>query len=217
MFRLLSLLPLVLLLLVQVVEASGSGGEFYCCQDGNGGRRACGDTLPEQCRGHAYQVLDHSGNVIKEVAPPLTFEQKADLATQNRQRKEQEEAAREQRRKDQALLDTYAVAQDIDNAQRKAEDDVAVTLGRAQEFIAELQAKHQKLEAEAEFYKKKTMPPDLQKELRATEHEIKVQQELVDIKQNELTVIRNKYDADRKRYLELTTRVNRPASSSAAR
>ncbi len=214
------LLPLALLL---SLPAAWAAGEFYCCQDATSGRRVCGDTLPEQCRGRAYRILDRAGNVIKEVGPPLTAEQKAEQAAESRRRKEQEEVAREQRRMDQALLDTYAVAQDIDTAQRKAENDVNLAIRNARASIEVSEAKHQKLAAEAEFYRKKTMPAPLQKELRAVEHEIKVQQELIDVKQRELTAIRNKYEADRKRYLELTGRssadpaANRPASPSTAR
>ncbi|MDR1995423.1 DUF4124 domain-containing protein [Azonexus sp.] len=213
------LLPLALLLLAPAAEAAG---EFYCCQDATG-RRICGDTLPEQCRGRAYQILDRAGNVIQEVGPPLTPEQKAEQAAADRQRKKQEEAARELRRMDQALLDTYATPQDIDIAQRKAEDDVKLAIRSAQENIEASRAKRQKLEAEAEFYQKKTVPPELQKELRAVDHEIKVQQELIDVKQRELAAIHSKYQADRKRYFELTGRnsagpaVSRPASSSTTR
>ncbi|MCL2344815.1 MAG: hypothetical protein FWC58_03050 [Desulfobulbus sp.] len=218
------LLPLALLLLAPVAQAAG---EFYCCQDATSGRRICGDTLPEQCRGRAYQILDRAGNLIKEVGPPLTPEQKAEQAAENRRRKAQEEAAREQRRLDQALLDTYATARDIDIAQRQAEDDVNLSIRNARENLATSQAKLQKLEEEAEFYLKKTMPPELQKDLRAARHEISVIQDLIDVKQRELTVIQSKYAADRKRYFELTGHrsngpaatpaVNRPASSSTDR
>jgi hypothetical protein len=214
------LLPLALLSLASTSEAAG---EFYCCQEATSGRRICGDTLPEQCRGRAYRILDRAGNVIKEVGPPLTQEQKAEQAAENSQRKKKEEAAREQRRLDQALLDTYATPQDIDIAQRKAEDDVDLSIRNAQEYLESVQVKRQKLEAEAEFYQKKAMPPDLEKDLRAINHEIRLQQDLIATKQGELTTIHGKYDADRKRYFELTGRrstgsaVNRPASSSANR
>ena len=212
--------PLLLLLLLPTI---GAAGEFFCCQDPGSGRRVCGDSLPAQCRGQAYRILDSTGNVVKEVGPPLTAEQKAEQAAEKRRNKEREEAAREQRRKDQALLDTYAVPQDIDAAQRKAESDVNLAIQGAQTSIEAARTKRRKFEAEAEFYKKKAMPPRLEKDLRAIDHEIKVQQELVDVKQRELEVIRAKYEADRKRYFELTGRtsagaaVSRPASSSTVR
>jgi len=208
------------LLLAPLAEAAG---EFYCCQDPSRGQNVCGDTLPEPCRGRAYRIFDRGGNVIKEVGPPLTPEQKAEQAAENRRRKLREDAAREQRRMDQALLDTYATSQDIDIAQQKAENDVDQAIRNAQDGLDDVRAKRQKLMAEAEFYQKTTLPSELQNELRVADHEIKVQQELIDIKQHERAIIRAKYEADRKRYLELTHRNpassanNPPASSSTTR
>ncbi|MCL2523036.1 MAG: DUF4124 domain-containing protein [Betaproteobacteria bacterium] len=213
------LLPLLALLLAPLAAAMG---EFYCCQDANG-QSICGDTLPERCRGHAYRILDRNGNIIKEIAPPLTPEQKAEQAMEARRRKLEEAAAREQRRLDNALLDTYATPQDIDFAQQKAENDVDLAIRNAQEVLAEAQDKRQKLAEEAEFYQKKSMPSELQNDLRATDHEIKVQQELIAVKKREKAAIRAKYEADRKRYLELTGRrstgatITPPNSSATAR
>lgn len=195
------LLPLLLLAATSTQAAS----EFYCCQDSNG-RRVCSDTLPDQCRGRPYRVLDSGGNVTREVGPPLTPEEKAQQAQENQRKKQQEEAAREQQRKDQALLDTYATPQDIDLAQRKAENDVNLAIAASQAKLGEAGKKRQKLANEAEFYKKKRLPAELDKNLRTVDHEIKVEQELLDVKKHDLETIRNKYEADRKRYQELTGR-----------
>jgi hypothetical protein len=181
-----------------------AGSEFYCCHDPANGRRVCGDTLPEQCRGRAYRVLDSGGNTIKEVGAPLTPEQKAEQILENKRRKQLEDASREQRRRDQALLDTYTTSEDIDLAQKKAEADVNVAIQATNERIAIAQKKRKKLADEAEFYKKKTLPAELEKDLRAIDHELKLQQELVELKKKEFDTIKAKYDADRKRYFELT-------------
>lgn len=197
------LAPLLILLATTSVQAAG---EFYCCPDPVSGRRVCGDTLPDQCRGRAYRVIDSAGNTVKEVGPPLTAEQKAELAAESLRKKQLDEAAREQRRKDQALLDTYAGPLDIDLAQRKAENDINLAVQNAQASIEAARNKRKKIEQEAEFYKKKTMPAELAKEMRALDHEIKVQQELMDVKKQDSAAIKAKYDLDRKRYFELTGR-----------
>ncbi|MFZ2265978.1 MAG: DUF4124 domain-containing protein [Azonexus sp.] len=201
MSKQLLLLPLLLL----IAASSQAASEFYCCQD-NSGRRACSDTLPEQCRGRPYKVLDSGGNIMREVGPPLTAEERQQQAAENVRRKQQEEAAREQNRKDQALLDTYATLQDIDLSQRKAENDVNLAMAATQAKINVAMTKRKKLLDEAEFYRKKSLPPELDKSLRAVEHEIKVEQELLDVKKHDFELIRAKYDADRQRYLDLTTR-----------
>ncbi len=194
-------LPLLVLLAVGSAQAAS---EFYCCQDPANGRRVCGDTLPEQCRGRAYRILDSGGNIVKEVGAPLTSEQKAELVLENKRRKQLEDAGREQRRRDQALLDTYTTAEDIDLAQKKAEADVNLAIQATNERIATAQKKRKKFADEAEFYKKKALPPELEKDLRAIDHEIRLQQELIALKQKEFDTIKAKYDADRKRYFELT-------------
>ncbi len=208
-----ALMPRILafpLLLLTLSSGALAAGEFYCCQDASSGRRVCSDTLPEACRGRAYRVLDSGGNIIKEVGPPLTPEQRAEQILENKRRRQLEEASREQRRRDQALLDTYATAEDIDLAQKKAEADVNLAILDAISRIDAARSKRKKFENEAEFYKKKQMPPDLEKELRAIDHEIKLQQELLEIKKKDFETIKSKYDADRKRFFELT---RRPAAS----
>jgi len=179
--------------------------------------------LPQQCRGLAYRVFDRAGNPIRNVAAPLTAEQKAAAAIEAQRRQEEEEKQLEQRRIDQALLTTYATAEDIDTAQRKAEGDVKLTIQNATTKIGELQKSHRKLAEEAEFYKRKAMPTELDIKLRTVGHEIRLQQELIQLKRKELESIRTKYDGDRQRYFQLTGRTarspvsNPPASSSTDR
>lgn len=208
-------LPALLLLLAGALPA-GAAGETYCCQEANG-HRACGDSLPDQCRGRAYRILDRSGNLLREVGPPLTAEQKAQRDEETRRQQQAEEAAREQRRRDQALLDTYAAPEDIDQAQQKAENDVNLTIKSTQSRIDAAAGKRQKLLNEAEFYRKSGVPPQLSKDLQALDHEIKVQQELLAVKQREAVTIRSKYDADRQRYVELTGRRSKAAPAGAGR
>ena len=201
---------LILLLAAFSTQAAAPAGpgRFYCCDGG----RICGDSMPEQCRGKAYRILDSAGNVIKEVGPPLTAEQKAQATAEAIRKKELEEQAKEQRRKDQALLDTYATLQDIDLAQQKAEADVNLAIQSAQNKIDDARKRRKKFEEEAEFYKKKTLPPEVAKGMRDIDHEIKTQQELLDVKKGDAANIKAKYDADRKRYSQLTGRTAAPAT-----
>ncbi len=193
-----------------------AASESYCCQDPSTGRRICADTLPDVCRGRSYKVHDAGGNVLKEVGPPLTAEQKAEQITEKRQQARLEEAQREQRRKDQALLDTYATPQDIDLAQRNSEADINTAIAAAQAQIDIARKKRKKAEIEAEFYKNKALPPELDKELRTRDNEIKVQLELLNVKKQDFATVRNKYDADRKRYMELTGKSSSTAPVNGA-
>lgn len=195
-------------MLLGSIASAHAASEFYCCQENASGRRICGDSLPAVCRGQSYRVLDSSGNVIREVGPPLTPEQKAELTLEKARQKRLEEAAREMRRRDQALLDTYSMPEDIDMAQKKAEADINAAILATVARIDVAQVKKKKLEEEAEFYKKKTVPGDLAKQLESVTHEIGLQQELLNVKKRDFETVRTKYDADRKRYQELTGRMS---------
>ena len=189
-----------LLAALALPAAAQQSNKLYCCDGG----RICADSLPVQCRGKAFRILDDKGNVIKEVGPPLTPEQKAQLVLEEKQRKEAEDKLKEQRRKDQALLDTYATLEDIDIAQRKAESDINLAIKDIETKIEASKKKRKKFEDEAEFYKKNTMPAEVTKGLGEADHEIKTQQELLAVKRGDLQTIKTKYDTDRKRYIELT-------------
>lgn len=201
---------LAILSLLLLASSAQAAGNFYCCPDPVTGRRTCSDTVPEACRGKAYKVIDGAGNVLKEVAPPLTAEQKAEAAALARKKQEQEDAAREQRRKDQALLDTYASVRDIDVAQKQAEADLqqAITAANAQIDVIRIQRK--KFENEAEFYKKSTMPPDVARGLREADYGIKLLEETREVKRRDFQSVKAKYDSDRRRYLEITSRLPAP-------
>ena len=194
----------LLLPLPAAAQSAAAAKSMYCCQDSASGRSVCGDTLPAQCRGRAYRVLDRAGNLVREVAAPLTPEQKAAAAAAAAEQKRIEDAQREQWRKDQALLTTYPTLADIDYLQKKAEGEARRALQEARDEMVELQHKQRKLANEAEFYKRRSMPVDLANQLRANGHEIQLQQELIALRNKELVATSNKYEADRKRYLELT-------------
>ncbi len=180
-------------------------GNFYCCPDPVSGRRICADALPEQCKGRAYRVIDGAGNLIREVGPPLTPEQKALQEQEAKKKKELETQQREQRRKDMALLETYGSTLDIDKARARAEEEVAYSMRQAESRIADAQVRRTRLEQEAEFYKHKSLPPELAKGLKDVEAEITAQRGLLASKQQDLEAVRIRFVEEKKRYIEITT------------
>jgi hypothetical protein len=202
-------LTIFCLLLASIPAQAGS--EFFCCQDANG-RRACGDTLPEICRAKAYQIIDGSGNVVKEVGPPLTPEQKKEALLLEKRRQEQEQLIRQQRLKDQALLETYSSLGDIDLAQKQAEINLQRSIEATDAQIQVINEQRKKFEREAEFYKKHAMPPEVAKGLRDTDFNLKLLAETRAAKQREFQAMTSKFDEERKRYLEI---INKPGRRQA--
>ncbi|WP_026686872.1 hypothetical protein [Azovibrio restrictus] len=204
-------LPALLLLLLAgsgalaQTPAVRPGGEFICCTD-SAGRRACGDVIPPQCIGRAHKIYNQQGILVREVGPPPTAEEKALAAEQARQEKLAEAAAREQRRKDQALLETYSSLEDIDRMQARVEADVKNAIANAEAKVAESKKRRLKFEQEAEFYPNRSLPIEVSKGLRDEDTEIRTQTELIEAKQKELAQIRVKYAEDRRRYIQLSRR-----------
>ena len=147
---------------------------------------------------------DEICRTLRFVEAPLTAEQRA-------QRAIEEEKRKEQRRKDQALLNTYGNTKDIEAMRLRAQEDVQKSIKAAEAGIVEIRARRKKFENEAEFYKKKSLPADIQKGLRTTESEIQSQESVIAAKKKELDIIRLKYDEDLRRYNELNRRGTPPS------
>jgi hypothetical protein len=183
-----------------------AAGQFFCCNDANG-KQVCGDILPHECIGKPYRELGNTGQTVRNVEAPLTAEQRAQRAAEEEKRKIEEDKRREQQRKDQALLNTYGNEGDITLMRQRAEADVYKSIKNSENKIVEIKALRAKFENEAEFYKKKQLPPEIQKGLRTSDYEIKAQESIIEAKKQELEIVRRKYDDDMRRYLDLSRRV----------
>lgn len=195
----------VVLAAIAAMPAAAAAGKLYCCNDASG-KPICGDLMPPECYGRAYRELGETGRTVRNVEAPLTAEQRAVRAAEDERRKAEEAAMREQQRKDQALLNTYGSEGDIDAMRERAMGDVQKSIGEAEKRIAEIKAQRVKFQNEAEFYKKKQLPPEIQKGLSDADFEIKAQQSVIESKKKDMEVIREKYDEDKRRYLDLSRR-----------
>ena len=194
------LIPALLSLLAGPVAAAAN---LYCCVD-EGGKQICADRLPQACYGRAYRVLGESGRTVRVVDAPPSAEQRAQRAAEETQKKEKEAALAEQRRQDQALLNTYGSEREIEVMRARAIEEVQRSIRSAEAKIGETQARRKHYEDESEFYKKKSLPPEIDKGLRDTDAEIRAQREFIAGKQREIETIGVKYDEDKRRYQELT-------------
>ena len=197
-----------LILLWLALSGAGSAaaaGQFFCCTDEHG-KQVCGDILPQACYGRAYRELGSSGRTVRNIEAPLTAEQRAQRAAEDERRKEQAAALKEQKLKDQALLDTYGTEKDLETLRRRAELDVTSSIKAAEEKIAEAQKQRKKFSDEAEFYKKKQLPASVDKGLRDADAEIEALMSVIASKKKDMEAIRIKFDEDRRRFRELTRR-----------
>lgn len=184
-------------------QAAAQGRTTYCCT-GDNGRQICSDVLPEQCYGKAYREVNSRGMTVKKVEAPLTPEQRTLREAEAKQARDEELRRKEEDRRNRALLATYASEQDIDHVRDRAVADVEKAIKASREKLVELNKRKEQLDNEAEFYKKKSPPPQLQAQMRDNDSEIKAQQTAIEARHKEIEALRKRYDEEKLRYRELT-------------
>ena len=183
--------------------AAAQGRTTFCCTDDRG-IQVCSDVLPKQCYGRAYREITPQGVTVRRVDAPLTSEQRILKEAEEKRAKEEEARRLEQDRKNRALLATYSTEQEVDFARDRAIADIQKAIKAAQDKQAELAKQRQKLDNEAEFYKKKTMPPQLQAQIHDNDKEMKAQQAIIDGRQKEIAAVKLRFEDEKLRYRELT-------------
>lgn len=184
------------------VADQASARNSYCCTDANG-KLACGDILPAACHKRPYRILDERGRLVKEVAAPLTPEQRMLRDAEEAKKLEEAKKAAEDKRRNQALLATYPSEKDIDIARDRALADFDKASVDTQKRYDEAVKEKKKLDAEKEFYVKKPMPAKLKKQVEDNEAAIKTAQGALDSRKEERDALAAKYDEEKKRYMEL--------------
>jgi hypothetical protein len=198
----LQILVFAILLALAVAPASAQSGPIKKCVDSKG-KTYYTQTPPPECLGKEVEDLSKQGNVIRRQEAMLTPEQLAAREAEEKRKKEAEAQAKEEKRKNQALLNTYATEKDIEDGRKRALDQAEQATKEIQKHIAESKKRAKALEAEKEFYAKKPMPKKLQDDIRNNEADIQLQESSLAGRKKELDEINAKYDEDLRRYREL--------------
>lgn len=176
---------------------------MYKCVDARG-KVYYTQVPPPECLGRDTQELNKSGTLIRKNPAALSPAQEQAREAERRKKLEDEERSREERRKNLALLNTYSSEKDIEDARTRALAEAQTAITDTQRAIEGAQKRRKELESEKEFYVKKPMPFKLKQEIANNDIEIKNQTVLLDAKKKEISRINAKYDADKRRYIELT-------------
>lgn len=182
-----------------LTTALPAAATITCCEVD--GKRVCGNPPPAQCVGRERTVMQ--GGVKRTVEAPLTAEQRAARAAEEARKKEEEHKAREQKRRDRALLESYPNEAEIDKARDRSLGEKQKALEQAQARLDAAHGRTKKLEQEKEFYANKPLSANLQKQMRDNAAEIEHQQKAVQQAQAEIDTIKARFAADKQRYREL--------------
>ena len=171
-----------------------------------------------------YEVTN-TGKVLREIEPTLTPEQAKVRAAELEKKRAADALAAEQKRKDLALLSTYASEKEFDVARDRNIEPLKGRITSTQERIKAAEKKQKDIQEEMEFYKagkaKKSgeMPANLTDDLKRAQAEKAALQATITGYEKEIEEIKVKFDADKKRWADLKNAPKEPiaADSKAAK
>jgi actin-related protein len=188
--------------LLAVVPAEAQ--RLYKYTDPVTGKTVYTDKLPTEAAGKANEQLNRQGTVVKREPAAPTADELAAREADRKRKLDEEAATKEEKRKNQALLNTYASEKDIDDARTRALQINDEAIKEAERKVADAQKRQKQLATEAEFYQKRPMPGQLKLDIQNNQVELKANGDLLDAKRKETAAINAKYDEDKRRYQELS-------------
>lgn len=212
---------IVLLLLALHVPAAGAA---YRCVDEKG-KTHIGDTPPAGCGSVPMQEVTKGGKVLRTIDPTLTEEQVKAKAVEAEQKRIADKTAADQKRKDTALLSSFASEKEFDVARDRNVEPIKARIGLARDRIKQIEKSEGKIQEEMEFYKAgkgktakaKEMPANLVEGKKGAEQERATIEKNIARFEREIEEIRTKFDTDKKRWVAIRAEQGqlKPATTAA--
>ena len=162
--------------------------------------------MPE-CADRTTREVSRGGIMVREIPAPLTPEEKVRKAAEEEREKTREAELAEQRRRDRLLLSRYESSDGLEVVRQRtlrlAEDS-----GKSAQDRYDLLGKEKATNAaEVEALKKagKRVPVPLTRKLESIDVAMGVEAKRIEEYRAEIKRINERFDAERMRYLELTT------------
>ena len=184
--------------------ASGQRSSLYRYVDSNG-RVYYSDRAPIEGTGRAVDHVSRGGTIVRRGEPAPTPAEYAAREEARRKREIEERQAQAESRRNSALITTYPLEQDIDEARASSLKPHEETIKEATQRIAAQKTRADKLRADlaARQAQKKPTPSNLEQEIRDSEVEIKALGELLASKQRDVAVVNARFDEDKRRWAEI--------------
>ena len=192
------------------------GARIKKCQD-SAGKWHYGDSADEECARSKVIELDMRGIQRKEIAAPLTA---AELKAREQNRERDEQARKQiedQQRRDQQLLATYAIEDDIVLTRDRKISDIEAQIRASQETLKSLRTSLARLQAQAaeEQRTSKQVSPQTAKTISNNETQIAKHEAHVEKMKKDQETMRTQYQTELERFRELK-RKPLPAIPAAA-
>jgi hypothetical protein len=158
---------------------------FRCV--GKDNKKYYGSTVPPQCLGQPVEQLDSRGVVVKRFDAQASADERAKKEADEADSKKRAAIAKEQGRKDSALLASYTSEKDIEIARSRA-------LENPQQAVRETEGRI------AALTKRRSAPNE---NAKAIDSDLKAQQDFLAARKKEIDAINVRYDEDKKRYIAI--------------
>ncbi|MEI7967761.1 MAG: DUF4124 domain-containing protein [Betaproteobacteria bacterium] len=163
------------------------------------------ETMPPELKDRKSTEIDKWGRVLKQNEAPPTPEQLRALEEKKERQALETKQAAEQRRRDNALMNTYTTESEINAARARAIAGATQTREAIEVRQKVLRARTEDLRRNLEALRKagKSVPDSLRDELAANEKEEARIAGDIKTKNDEIAQIAAKYDQDKQRFREL--------------
>jgi hypothetical protein len=174
------------------------------CVTPGGGALYGDDTSRKDCGNSAIQRLNPAGPKEDHIPAPLTREQKKEKNAKKERLAACKTLVKNQKQKDDALLDLYPSEDDLQEARYRALGEQLKRVDGANERMKELIAKGRDLTEQGRFFAPPhAMPASLQADREGNSRLERNQTRVIEDAAHEIHHINDLYDADLKRYRDL--------------
>ena len=194
----------IVVVLAWMGVALPASAQLYVCTT-KAGKTITGDRPPPECADRAIRELRSDGSTRRIIEPPLTDEQKAQRELERKQRLKDEEIAREQLRKDKALLEAYGSEAEVDDARDRQLAQRSQMIEAANKRLQGHQQARKKLDDEKEFYAKREIPEALKRKYENSDAVMRSEEKIIASVKADIVRINERFDEDRRRFRELVS------------
>ncbi len=194
----------LLLLAALPWQPAGAGQLYYRYTDAQG-NPALGFVVPPEAMAHGYQVVDGYGRVVRDVPPPKTAEELAELQRQQQERQEQERIARDRAAADRKLLQSYSREDDLILARDANLSSIDDQLRLSHMELDRLSAQLERQRGHAAGFERsgESVPPSVRADLERTRQQMANQQKYLKERENQRGELESEFNRELIRYREL--------------
>ncbi|MBC7500040.1 MAG: DUF4124 domain-containing protein [Herminiimonas sp.] len=177
--------------------------QIIICKDASGRTLTSDRPIPE-CADRAQRHMDRNGIVRREIAAPLTPEQKKERLAAEQRAKAEAVIEEEKKQNDRALLARFAHEKDIDVARKRLIDPVQDQIRRETAALVAAEKVLAAAQADGDRHKDKpTLPPAIQKRIEDAQKSVKDSRILIEQRELEIVQLGTRFDTTLVRFRQL--------------